>query len=124
MFVVSGEATADVDAFGTGALMEDVASAGGVRLTHRSDELRIVLFGEIDIACVEAIDDQCAEFFEGEKRIAVDLSELTFLDSLGMSMLVRWNERAAGRMVVQRVPAHIRRHLGLIALDRVLSIED
>jgi len=97
-------------------------------VVQADDELRIVLTGELDLATSPALDRvlQDAEP-SGGARVAVDLRRLTFMDSTGLRVLMRWDAAArsagldpvfiAGPPAIQRIFATTR------LLDRVTFVE-
>jgi anti-sigma B factor antagonist len=55
----------------------------------------IALGGELDVVCADAFKRRFAEATEDEPtHVVVDLRELTFLDSIGLALLLRVNEIA------------------------------
>jgi anti-sigma B factor antagonist len=92
----------------------------------RENAVKIVLRGELDLEHaysfdeelkrVEALDPNC---------ICLDLRELTFLDSTGLSRLVAARRRAmkAGRrLVLVRGPAAVQRVFQLTAIEEAFEI--
>jgi stage II sporulation protein AA (anti-sigma F factor antagonist) len=78
------------------------------------DEIRVRPVGALDLATVNVLEDQFAELRgAGFKRFVLDLSELTFMDSTGLRLILRWDAEArsdgfdlglvAGPPPVQRV---------------------
>ena len=70
--------------------------------------------GELDLASVPVLDGHLERLASGGQReITVDLSDLTFIDSSGLHLLLKWSKRATeaaiefslitGRPAVQRV---------------------
>ena len=53
------------------------------------EEIRVTVAGELDIAGVEKLDAQINEFLASGKRTELDITGLTFIDSTGLSVLVR-----------------------------------
>jgi len=84
-----------------------------VQIDQASSVLRLVVSGELDIATVpdlEAAFDQALA--SDPQSIEVDLSQVTFIDSTGIRLLLLISERGDGRV-------------GLIAgaqVDRVIEI--
>jgi anti-sigma B factor antagonist len=83
--------------------------------------------GEIDLATVPLLRDRVAGLqLDGPSRLVIDLSGVTFIDSLGLGALIGFHKRARvlqGSLVV--VPsAAARRVLAATALDRVFVIRD
>ncbi|MDP4505272.1 STAS domain-containing protein [Nonomuraea sp. NBC_00507] len=64
-------------------------------------------------------------FADGYRRIDVDLSALTFIDSSGLAALVRLQQRAAAARAVMQVVAltpYLRKLLTMTALDLLFSL--
>jgi anti-anti-sigma factor len=62
------------------------------------DTVTVVPAGELDVATVPVLDgDLCAVRDLGFDAIVVDLRGLTFIDSTGVHLLVRWAASAAAR---------------------------
>ena len=58
--------------------------------------IRIAPVGELDLATAPEVDDALRAAFEGPARIVtLDLREVTFMDSSGLRVVLRWD--AAGR---------------------------
>lgn len=60
-----------------------------------ADEGRLALAGELDLACAADVE-RAIEGLErtGVKRIVVDLSQLAFIDSTGLRLLIQADARA------------------------------
>ena len=98
-------------------------------ITHEIvGETRVVqCVGEIDLATVPGLRDRVAALqVEGPARLVIDLTGVTFIDSLGLGALIGIHKRARvlqGTLVV--VPSDAaRRVLAATALDRVFAIRD
>lgn len=91
-------------------------------------ETRVVqCVGEIDLATVPVLRDRVAGLqVDGPSRLVIDLSGVTFIDSLGLGALIGFHKRARvlqGSLVV--VPSDAaRRVLVATALDRVFVVRD
>jgi anti-anti-sigma factor len=59
-----------------------------VHLSVADDQVRLALRGELDLANAKTLETSLLEAFASEKQIVVDLGELEFLDSTGVSLLV------------------------------------
>ncbi len=102
-----------------GGLEVYLEQSGGVPI------VRVV--GEIDLATAPQLGDQLAELPSDSGTVIVDLSEVTFLDSTGLSVLVaNWKRFSNGeekgdlRLVVNR-PA-IQRVLEVTGLAQVFGV--
>lgn len=98
---------------------------------HRSDadaSAVVALAGELDLASAPELQRCLEELFEGgAQRVVVDLGDLAFIDSTGISALVRGKNRAldAGRSLALRRPRPgVRRVLEITGVTAVLAIED
>ena len=71
---------------------EDSGSFQGIFATHvsrKGETAMLALKGEFDLAAVELVRAKLDEAYSGEpSRVVIDLSELTFIDSTGISFLL------------------------------------
>src|SRR5690349_3663415 len=59
------------------------------RLSFEEETVTLALAGELDLAGVDAARERLAEAIAaGPARVVIDLSELTFIDSTGISFLL------------------------------------
>jgi anti-anti-sigma factor len=86
------------------------------------------LRGELDMSGVDRARQAIEEAEAGQKSLLVlDLSELDFIDSTGLEVLLRAARRAhdeGRRLIVARPSRYVRRLLELTAIDRSLDIVD
>ncbi len=60
-----------------------------ISVRHGPDETVLAVVGELDLANAEELSDAVtAEFRDSPGRIVLDLSDLTFCDSLGLGTLI------------------------------------
>lgn len=52
------------------------------------DSIRLALHGELDLSNAKTLELSLAEAFASGKKVVIDLGELEFLDSTGISLLV------------------------------------
>lgn len=98
-----------------------------------STEAVVTVSGDLDLASVPRLDDELAgvlaldgESGPGLERIVVDLSGVDFVDSSGLTALIKANRRAkeGGLGFVLRSPSErVMRTLKLTQLETVLDIE-
>jgi anti-anti-sigma factor len=91
--------------------------AGGVDL--------VALRGELDFASGEPLSTAFADLTGGPRRVVVDLSDLEFVDSSGVKMLVaaaRAVEDAGGAFVLAGPTATVRRVFDILHLADVLTV--
>jgi anti-sigma B factor antagonist len=104
-----------------GVLLEiDVSSAEG-------DVPVVVLRGELDFDKAPTFGRVLEELLtEGEREVVVDLSELTFIDSSGISVLVGAARAAAaeqGTLVVAAPRPHVQRVFDIVNLSTLVDVE-
>lgn len=96
-------------------------------LTEADHETRLVkLVGEFDLAARQIADDVFAGA-DGAKKIVLDLSDLEFIDSLGIHFVVTAHEQAKreGRtLTIVRGGPQVTRVFELVGLDDVLPFAD
>jgi anti-sigma B factor antagonist len=87
--------------------------------------VRVRLRGELDISTVPLLEQRLREARDGGGRtLVVDLSELEFMDSTGLTLLVRWARGAARDgydLALVRGEARVHRLFELTALDSVFA---
>jgi anti-sigma B factor antagonist len=83
--------------------------------------------GDLDIVTSEEMKRQLAALVEsGSSTVTVDLRNVGFVDSSGLGALVAIHHFATAkgaRLVVRRVPPHVRDLLTLTRLDSLLTVE-
>jgi anti-anti-sigma factor len=102
------------------------------RLEVRSEpelgNIRIRLTGELDISTAEGLERRLAELEEaGPQTIVLDLSDLAFMDSTGLRLIVTADlrMRADGRRLrLVRGPEAVQRVFRLALLEERLSFLD
>lgn len=90
------------------------------------DTCRLKLAGEFDIAARDLADDALARV-NGTGKLVLDLSELEFIDSMGIHFVVTAHERARaeGReFTIVRGGPQVSRVFSLVGLDDVLPFQD
>jgi anti-anti-sigma factor len=87
---------------------------------------RVKLAGQFDFSGRELADEVLASV-NGARKIVLDLSELEFIDSMGIHFVVTAHERAraAGReFTILRGGPQVERVFNLVGLDDVLPFAD
>jgi anti-sigma B factor antagonist len=84
----------------------------------------VAISGEIDIASGSQLRDQLLSVIRRQgARLTLDLSGVTFIDCVGINVLLAARRRAlleGGSMRVLRASPHVRRVIALTRLDREL----
>lgn len=95
-------------------------------VTARGDWTTIVLDGEVDMASAPQLEQAIAEqLAAGAARLMVDLSEVTFMDSTGLTVLFRAHEdavKAGAEFVVVCGPGSVRRVIEVSGVGGVVPI--
>ena len=90
------------------------------------EEARIALSGELDMAATLKLEPVVDRILDaGTRSLVLDLSELTFIDSTGMALLVGVNERAGAagaHLTLLRPQEHVGRVLEVTGLDGLLPL--
>ncbi len=88
----------------------------------------LIVSGEVDIYTAPQFKEQMLELLDsGVTDLVVDLTEVTFIDSTALGVLiggVRRVNSAGGAMALVAVSRPVRRVLSITGLDRVFSIHD
>jgi anti-anti-sigma factor len=99
-----------------------------VTVESRGEWSLVHVAGELDYTTVGGIRDQLDTMLSaGQVRIALDLSELEFCDSVGLGCFVGAWKRArkdGGELLLLRPAGHVQRMLKITGLDRFLSSTD
>ena len=93
-----------------------------VRQGH--DHAIVTAAGEIDISTVTRLRERLFEIAASGRPLVVDLGQVSFIDSVGLSVLVGTANRAAvrGGLQVACAPPKIRQLLCLTGLDRRIAL--
>lgn len=97
--------------------------------SRRDDDIHtIALVGEMDLANAADVERELvrAESTNATK-IVIDLSELTFMDSTGIRLLITAHARSrtdGNRLVLIRPPARVLRVLTIAGIDELLPFAD
>jgi anti-sigma B factor antagonist len=99
-----------------------------ITVSTDGENARVALKGELDMAAADRVDHALREAENlPVKVLALDLSELTFVDSSGLAVMLRAARRAQDsgrRLVVARPSVYVRKLLQMTAIDQSLDIVD
>jgi anti-sigma B factor antagonist len=101
----------------------------GVDISADGGDVVVAVRGELDVLTAPFLWEQMEPALGGiTGKLILDFAELSFIDSMGLGVVVRAQSRLRGtqpeRQVVIRNPnAHARKVFGITGLDRVLEIE-
>jgi anti-anti-sigma factor len=85
----------------------------------------VTVVGEVDIATSAQLQEACLEALDAGVDVELDLAEVQFLDSSGISVLVRAHQRLDGlgrRFVIRAASRPVRRVLEISGLDATLGV--
>ncbi len=93
------------------------------------DRCEILVAGEIDIDCAEDFARVGCLALESNavRRLTVDLTAVTFMDSTGLSALIRMNLAATAsskRFDIRDPSPQVRRLIAMTGLDAVLTLTE
>jgi anti-anti-sigma factor len=97
-----------------------------IRVSHDSGRLLVLtLVGELDLATAPSVRDAIAEHGHGYEAIALDLRELTFMDSSGLNLLVElWKRRFEQRIAFVAPTGEVARAIDISGLRWVVPFVD
>jgi anti-anti-sigma factor len=94
-------------------------------LRERGDTI-LAVRGDVDLATASFLWESVEQVLSDSERLIVDLRDVDFLDSTGLSVFVRAHRRlreAGGALVLRSPSPRVRRVLDLTGLAQVLTIE-
>jgi anti-sigma B factor antagonist len=111
-----------------GSLATSVESSFNVETRNRNQEVVIGVTGELDLASSPALERELEQGVASQAEVVVvDLRQLDFMDSTGLSVLVRAHQRATEtgkRFGVVRGPQQVQRLLSLTGVADRLTLAD
>ncbi len=93
-------------------------------LAHLDGYARVTIRGELDYMAVESHAEALQELTDLRRNVLIDLTEVTFIDSGGLSALVRIAQHHEGPVRLEGVAPNIRRILTLTGLEPTFDITD
>lgn len=96
--------------------------------TYTENHMKIVkISGEVDLDNYREFGDSLQKSVEGTPYIVVDFSELNYLNSMGLSMIMKMYRKTRKDESVVRLCGmnpHIRKLFAITRLDKILDIDD
>lgn len=95
--------------------------------TRQGDGLvQVILRGELDLSTIDKVEEELRRIDDQvEKLLVLDLSELTFLDSTGLRLMVTADaqaQKAGRRLVIVKGPEAVHRVFTITKLDEKLEM--
>ncbi len=117
------------DTAGGGALESTGTPTLSLTVQHRDLESFISLSGELDLSSAPPLRELLASVFTEDppRRLVLDLTDLIYLDSTGLSVFVTAHKRAGGSGIefcLANPNASVRRLLQITALDQIFVFVD
>jgi len=101
------------DAYSEFATVHEVGSSGNV----------LHVFGDVDVTTAPSLASAIDDAVNGMPSIVVNLTKCRYLDSSGLTVLVRQRKRLGGRLrVLVRPASSVSRVLQIAGLDRALAV--
>jgi anti-sigma B factor antagonist len=98
-----------------------------VSLRRQGTAALVTAVGEIDLATVAAVREELLSAEEGADTVVLDLREVTFLDTQGISLVVEEQLRLADaetRFVIVRAPPLVQRLFDIAGVSPRLTVVD
>jgi anti-anti-sigma factor len=95
------------------------------RVDSNNDEACITLEGELDLATAHELWAAVEQAVVAKSRLVIDLSEVTFIDSSGLGVLIRVHQLlgGAGALVVRSPKPQARRLLQAAGVETLLTVD-
>ena len=99
-----------------------------VEIRHQNGATVIAIVGELDLASSPALEENLERVFESDSRLVIlDLRELNFMDSTGLSVMVKAHQTAEDadrRLYLVKGPPQVQRLLSLTGVGERLAVID
>lgn len=94
---------------------------GAAEFDWRDGTLHLVLSGEIDYTVTDLLGDDVLAEYETTGGVVVDMTRVVFLDSLGLSLLLRLRNQSGGAVTLVGVAPEVRRLFDLTGLTSAFT---
>jgi anti-sigma B factor antagonist len=100
----------------------------GVSTTQDGDYAVVAVTGELDVYTAPVLEESLGELVEGgNPRLVVDLTEVTFMDSTGLGLLIKalkWTRELDGSLKIVANTDKVLKVFRVTGLDGVLSLHE
>ena len=83
---------------------------------------RVVVVGEVDLASADRLREALDSELGSGRPVLVDLESCTFIDSVGLSVLIQAAQRAGSALGIVSPSAAVRRLIELTQLDSLIPV--
>lgn len=97
---------------------------GAAEFDWRDGTLHLLLSGEIDYTVTDLLGDAVLAEYETPGDVVVDMTRVVFLDSLGLSLLLRLRNQSGGGVTLVGVTPEVRRLIDLTGLATAFSFAE
>ncbi len=98
----------------------------GIDVQMAEDRTLVTLSGELDASTATLLYDQLSDLeIEDVKHVVLDLAQVSFMDSTGLSVIVTEHKRmqhSGGSLTIFAPPSSVRRLFEITGLDGILDI--
>jgi anti-sigma B factor antagonist len=98
-----------------------------IRTEVVNGDLVVSISGEVDLVTASDLRQALAQALERSSRLVVDVGDVTFIDSTGLSALADAHRRAhdaGGAMILRRPSPMLKRLLQITRLDTLLTVDE
>jgi anti-sigma B factor antagonist len=95
------------------------------RVEHSGDAVFVSLAGEFDMAAAQPLASLLIEVeAAGPRAVVIDLTDVTFLDSHAVRVIIDAHERSLGERILAVIPGTgpARRSLGVMGIDQLVTV--
>ena len=97
-----------------------------IEVRPSAGSLTLALMGELDLSSAPTLRACLEQLDPGVEEIVVDLTDVSFMDSTGLALLVSTEHTLTtrgGRLTVRRPSGAVRRVLMVSGVDQLVSVE-
>ena len=90
-------------------------------------EGNFIIRGAVNFESIQSLNQHASELFPRFKRIVVDLSGVTYVNSAGLALLLEWKRMAAAdnkTMELRAVPQKLLNIARMSELEDILSLQE
>ena len=102
-----------------------MATPMSLEIISGADSVTVLVTGEVDMGSKELLEEAMSELGGQPQNLMVDLRGVTFIDSMGLAMLLRIHrlcEANGGSLALAAPSDNVRKLLRLSQLDSVLTV--